>query len=319
MLLQLSFLPTFFVALGVGAATAVDAAVPSAAPTKTPMPCTISSAAGAFYDLNDLRVQAPGETKKLRKGARVEDWKVRGYDYHENQANFTLNLCGALASPQKDFVGIDESLWSNVSAFYELGAHKFSIGQQNSTLRLRGRRLVLEYHNGSPCGTEASNKDNNRRKSSIFSFHCDKDPLAAPSSGLVTYVGTLDDECAYYFEVLSNVACITTEPAKQSVGPGAVFAIIGFVAILVYLLGGVFYQRNVAHARGWRQLPNYSMWASIGNFVTNIYLISVSTCTSFLPHRFGYTVLSNSYGRGRPNRIEDENRLIDQLDEEWED
>jgi cation-dependent mannose-6-phosphate receptor len=35
----------------------------------------------------------------------------------------------------------------------------------------------------------------------------------------------------------------------------------------VYFLGGVFYQRNVAHARGWRQLPNYSFWAGIGSFV----------------------------------------------------
>ena len=43
--------------------------------------------------------------------------------------------------------------------------------------------------------------------------------------------------------------------------------IIGGIAILVYFLGGVFYQRNVAHARGWRQLPNYSMWAGIGNFI----------------------------------------------------
>lgn len=62
-------------------------------------------------------------------------------------------------------------------------------------------------------------------------------------------------------------ACISTESTKQGVGPAAVFAIIGVIAILVYFLGGVFYQRNVAHARGWRQLPNYSMWAGIGSFI----------------------------------------------------
>jgi cation-dependent mannose-6-phosphate receptor len=27
------------------------------------------------------------------------------------------------------------------------------------------------------------------------------------------------------------------------------------------------YQRSVAHARGWRQLPNYSLWAGIGDFI----------------------------------------------------
>jgi hypothetical protein len=26
------------------------------------------------------------------------------------------------------------------------------------------------------------------------------------------------------------------------------------------------YQRSVAHARGWRQLPNYSFWSGIGGF-----------------------------------------------------
>jgi cation-dependent mannose-6-phosphate receptor len=75
------------------------------------------------------------------------------------------------------------------------------------------------------------------------------------------------DECAYSFEVLSKDACTTAEPAKQGAGPAAVFAIIGAIAILVYFLGGVFYQRNVSHARGWRQLPNYSMWAGVGSFI----------------------------------------------------
>jgi len=104
-----------------------------------------------------------------------------------------------------------------------------------------------------------------RHKSTIISFHCDKDLLATQASA--TFVGTDPDECSYHFEVLSTAACIGSEPAKQGVGPGAVFAIIGAIAILVYFLGGVFYQRNVAHARGWRQLPNYSMWAGIGSFI----------------------------------------------------
>ncbi len=143
-------------------------------------------------------------------------------------------------------------------------------------MTLRGRRLVLQYTNGSPCDIEKKRSSSEleveksadsdvRRKSTIISFHCDKDPLATQASA--TFVGTDPDECSYHFEVLSRAACITAEPAKQSVGPGAVFAIIGVIAIMVYFLGGVFYQRNVAHARGWRQLPNYSMWAGIGSFI----------------------------------------------------
>jgi cation-dependent mannose-6-phosphate receptor len=158
--------------------------------------------------------------------------------------------------------------------------------QQSSNLTLRGRRLVLQYINGSPCGpgqkkvrrdstwdddeypVETNDHDKvegSRRKSATISFHCDKDPLATTASA--TFVSVDPDECAYSFEILSVAACVGAEPAKQGVGPGAVFAIIGVIAILVYFLGGVFYQRNVAHARGWRQLPNYSMWAGIGSFI----------------------------------------------------
>jgi len=43
-----------------------------------------------------------------------------------------------------------------------------------------------------------------------------------------------------------------------------------------------------------------------------------------MPSRRGYSALSvsahgNSRGRGSNGRAEDENRLIDQLDEEWDD
>lgn len=159
-------------------------------------------------------------------------------------------------------------------------------GQESSNLTLRGRRLVLQYTNGSPCGGSENRKRSTwddeeqddkrkvegRRKSTIISFHCDKDPLATQATA--TFVGTDPEECSYHFEVLSKAACITAEPAKQSVGPGAVFGIIAVIAILVYFLGGVFYQRNVAHARGWRQLPNYSMWAGIGSFIK----VSAYTC-----------------------------------------
>jgi cation-dependent mannose-6-phosphate receptor len=162
-----------------------------------------------------------------------------------------------------------------------------SIRHQSSNLVLRGRRLVLQYINGSPCGPgkksrarealtwdddeydvdekDDDTKEGSRRKSATISFHCDKDPLATTASA--TFVSVDPDECAYSFEVLSVAACVGAEPAKQGVGPAAVFAIIGVIAILVYFLGGVFYQRNVAHARGWRQLPNYSMWAGIGSFI----------------------------------------------------
>ncbi|KAK6605861.1 hypothetical protein H4I95_05667 [Botrytis cinerea] len=273
-------------------------------------PCTISSTTGSFFDLRPLSIQAPEEGKKPAKNAKTDSWHARGYDY---KGNFTLNVCAPVVEEVKDFVGVDKSHWQNVSAFYEYDGKKYSVGWDDDK--------------------------SIRRKSSIISFHCEKDPLATASA---SYVGTDPEECAYFFEVRSQAACGGSEPAKQTVGPGAVFAIIGVIAILVYFLGGVFYQRNVAHARGWRQLPNYSFWASIGDFIKDVFIIATSSCSRCLPTHRGYNTLSisangnsgdgsNGRGSGRDRGVsanesgrrnsgsEDENRLIDQLDEEWDD
>ncbi|KAG9244126.1 mannose-6-phosphate receptor binding domain-containing protein [Calycina marina] len=247
-------------------------------------PCTVGSTTGSFYDLRSLSITPPAGDKKPGKNDKMDSWHARGWDY---KSNFTLNICAPVIETLDDIVGIDKEHRANVSAFYKYRSETYSLGQMSSNLTLRGRRIVLQYSNGSPCGKDETKrmvrKDNStwdddspdisprayiegsRRKSAIISFHCDKDPLA--TTALATFVGVDPDECAYSFEVLSTAACVAAQPAQQGVGPAAVFAIIGVIAILVYFLGGVFYQRNVAHARGWRQLPNYSMWAGIGSFI----------------------------------------------------
>ncbi|KAK4106017.1 hypothetical protein N658DRAFT_502555 [Parathielavia hyrcaniae] len=96
-----------------------------------------------------------------------------------------------------------------------------------------------------------------RRKSATIPFLYDHDP-DTPTAFF--FVGTDPDTYAYFFEVRSQHACAGAVPHKPgSVGPGSVLAIIFFVTVLVYVVGGVFYQRTVAHARRWRQLPNYSL------------------------------------------------------------
>lgn len=168
--------------------------------------------------------------------------------------------------------------------------------QLNTTLVPRGSQLVLRYSGGSPCAlgkskdkrqlhSGASYKDSDhesaearkgsdsakadevvRRKSAIISFRCNLEITNAHAR--LSFIEVDEDECTYVFSIMSQHACAKTEPHKPgSVGPGGVFAIIFFVAVTVYFLGGVFYQRTVAHARGWRQLPNYSLWAGIGGFI----------------------------------------------------
>jgi cation-dependent mannose-6-phosphate receptor len=178
-----------------------------------------------------------------------------------------------------------------------------SPSSESVDLKSRGRKLVLQYTNGSPCGSSSkSNKSarspssnsanysygnkestlttqphqvetlkdekeekSTRRKSATISFLCDRDPTGSQAS--VSFVAVDEDECSYFFEARSIHACAQAEPHKPgSVGPGSVFGIILVIAILVYALGGVFYNRTVTNARGWRQLPNYSLWAGIWNF-----------------------------------------------------
>lgn len=146
----------------------------------------------------------------------------------------------------------------------------------------RGRKLVLRYGDGSPCepksnksardqkpatGDKDKDKGSSRRKSTVISFLCDRD--SGSSQAAFSFVGTDPDECAYFFEARSSHACAQAEPHKRgNVGPGSIFGLIFVIAVLVYAIGGVCYNRTVAHARGWRQLPNYSLWAGIWSFVT---------------------------------------------------
>jgi cation-dependent mannose-6-phosphate receptor len=102
-----------------------------------------------------------------------------------------------------------------------------------------------------------------RRKTTIISLLCEKDPLAKTAFSFVAAV----DDCVYFFEGRSPHACGGVEAETQALSPGGVFGVIVLIALLVYLVGGCVYQRTVMHQRGWRQLPNYQLWAGIGGFV----------------------------------------------------
>ena len=104
-----------------------------------------------------------------------------------------------------------------------------------------------------------------RRKNTIISLLCNTDPLAPLNT--VSFVAS-PDSCTYIFEARSSAACGGIEVAKQQLGPSGVFGVIALIAVIVYVVGGCVYQRTVMHQRGWRQLPNYSLWAGIASFVS---------------------------------------------------
>ena len=164
---------------------------------------------------------------------------------------------------------------------------------------IRGRKMVLNYTDGSPCPAidkradltssaiigddddENDDKDKDkdkddddddkkkqsspsgRRKTTIISMLCEKDPLMPLLT--LSFVAS-PDECTYVFEARSSAACASIEKAKQTLSPSGVFSVILFIAIIVYVVGGCVYSRMVLNQRGWRQLPNYGLWAGIYNF-----------------------------------------------------
>ena len=124
--------------------------------------------------------------------------------------------------------------------------------QESSSPIFRGRKLVLNYTDGSPCPSESAlrkrkllddddedddddgDKDGGhdgddkktpiRRKSTMMSFLCDRD-LISPSVA-VSFVGTMDS-CSYHFEVRSAAACGgVASSADDGVGPAGVFGIM---------------------------------------------------------------------------------------------
>ncbi|KAI1946011.1 Cation-independent mannose-6-phosphate receptor CI-MPR [Ophidiomyces ophidiicola] len=338
-------------------------------------PCTIYSPnTGAYFDLNTITLSPPEtkDGKKVRLDDREDSWHARGYDYG---ANFTINFCAPVIEKLQDVVGVEKERWQNVSAFYKLDGKTYSIGQQATDLVFRGRKLVLNYTDGSPCpatpkskperalisrnprersqdddednedddkkGDEKKGSESERKKSTIMSFLCDRD-LVSPAVA-ASYVGTIDS-CTYFFEIRSAVACggVATN-TDGGVGPAGVFGIIAGIAIAAYLIGGCAYQRTVMHQRGWRQCPNFAMWNGMLGFVKDMAIILFSSVLGCFKSSGGYTRLplgqdnGNSHRRGlvgaiggrgpsnsntvrgRRHDVDEENRLIDQLDEEWED
>lgn len=281
-----------------------------------PKPCQIRSpSSGSFFDLRPLQLQrkpppssdSPETPKSDGEKAKPESYHSRGYDY---PANFTLNICGAAVEDLKNVEGISKSRWQNVSAFYKDGlGDVYSIGQQNSHPVFRGRKLILNYTNGSPCpeldedgvpldprstspplsSSTALKSKTNRYKSTLLTFTCDTSP-SLNTHPSISFLGS-PDHCTYVFEVRSRYACAgaTGPPSdSNSLSPAGVFLVILGIAFLVYLIGGCVYQRNVMHQRGWRQLPNYSVWAGCLGF------IGVSCRT---PLRLALRL----YGHGREN------------------
>ncbi|KAF8418210.1 vacuolar sorting receptor [Tirmania nivea] len=289
---------------------------PSAAhPAPDDPPCTITSPhTGSFFDLRPLikvAFDSPSPQSEI-------EWTTSGYDYN---TTFHLNICTPVLSDVSEARGIDsEDARKNISAFYERDGDIFSMGQASSMLLLRGKKLILEYTNGSPCSPTVPEFN----KSTIISFLCDREIGSGKAD--VAYVGEASD-CSYFFEIRTLHACATIQtPEGEGLSPLAVFAVICLVFLAVYCIGGCMYQRTVMNARGWKQVPHYHTWAKIARWLGDCcgehrrggVRLPQQPRHSPTDHRNAPTV-HNGGGANEEGDVEDENRLLDQLEGEWED
>ncbi|KAL8994671.1 MAG: hypothetical protein Q9169_005424 [Polycauliona sp. 2 TL-2023] len=330
-----------------------------AADSKPLLPCTIyQPTTNAYYDISPISVQPLIDHKKAHKDDRTESWHARGYDLGTNfTLNICAPVIETLEEVvgiKDNLLRNISAFYEWKGKKYSIGQSSTELvfhGRELSLLYTNGSpcdspsthdRRELRHddddddkdddkkkgdkkkedddedddekpHKGK--SSKGSEGDDVRRKSTLISLACDQNlPLGKTH---ISFVNTID-QCTYVFRAKTLAACGGVKEPPTGLGAGGVFFVIFLIFLAVYILGGVAYQRTVQHQRGWRQLPNYNVWASIFSVLRDIVIILTSSCSRLLPRSKGYNQLPSS-GRGRGSRADDENRLIDQLDEEWDD
>lgn len=119
----------------------------------------------------------------------------------------------------------------------------FSLGKLSTAPYFRGRNLLLEYTDGSPClnpdGTETK-----LRMSSLISLKCDHDLAASHAS--ISFLGS-PDNCTFLFEARTLHACPATNQ-EQSMAPIPIFLIFVIITVGVYTVGSIFLKPFKRHS-----------------------------------------------------------------------
>jgi cation-dependent mannose-6-phosphate receptor len=103
----------------------------------------------------------------------------------------------------------------------------YTSGSPCSSHLTKNSRSLLgddENHDGGKNDDKGEHKNDDRRKSSIISFQCERDALA-PKVHL-SFVGASQDECTYFFEARTMAACGGVNETEQTLGPGGIFGVM---------------------------------------------------------------------------------------------
>ncbi|CAI5757937.1 unnamed protein product [Candida verbasci] len=168
-------------------------------------PCTVYNPISKGYiDLSGL--------SSISNEGKALPFNAKGYD---SGKNYTLGICSNPFKQHHDNLNeiqdnVNQSL---IGGFYINDQHKYvSIGEFSTTPKFRGRKLTLTYENGSYCENTLDSFGKKLRKSTILSFTCDREISAKAQ---ISFIGQIN-ECSYFFEVRSHMACPTA--AKEQKG-----------------------------------------------------------------------------------------------------
>ncbi|KAF9193932.1 Cation-independent mannose-6-phosphate receptor CI-MPR [Haplosporangium sp. Z 27] len=204
---------------------------------------------GKFYDLSPL----------IRKDSD-QDWTPDTGD--DTSMSFKLNVCHVVLQKELDVKNPDGiASWGKISK-------GTSLGKMSKYPFFRGDSLLLEYKDGEDC----PNTGGNYKKSTLIRFICDTSINGQGNP----YLLSRSNDCNFWFEWRTPVACPVDNPSSTS--GGGVFGTIVGVAILVYLFGGIAYNRVVHHARGLKQIPNYHVWVEAFDFIKDMAIILLAKC-----------------------------------------
>jgi len=251
-----------------------------------PQPCTVTNeTTNKYYDLSSLTKKEGG------------DWIIYGYG---TGWTFYMNVChGVLYRDNND----DYSEFKDIGVYgvnpeyYNSTREKdHNIGKISNEPLIRGDKLVMEFSNGKKCGST------NYGSTSVVSFICDK---TVEGQGQPIFISRFED-CAFFFEWRTPAACPTDK--KDAKGGWGVFFTIFIVALIVYFVGGIIYNRMVHNATGMYQIPNWEFWSNTLDFLKDMILIIFAQCPVFKPRRHG--------GRNYRNLPRDEENIL--IEEEFE-
>lgn len=137
------------------------------------------------------------------------------------------------------------------------------IGRYNQSSIKSGSHWILLDFAGGDHYNNACNKT--ERMASVMLI-CNHDVGDLTRARVVEENSDLTSGCYYMFEVEHCLACEEgCDSYYKRLSPGSVILISVFSTVAVYLLFGFAYQRCIAKARGWDQIPNFRFWQEVGN------------------------------------------------------